>query len=721
MDTFDQKVSATQGETKDLSASLGDASTKAKVLQTAAGGAGKGIDNLGQSTQKSGGLLSVFGQELSKISPLFGRIASGARTLGAAITTALGPVGLVIAAIVAAFAALVKIFAGTQEGADRLNRVIQPLLSVFDALLGIAQRAGKVLVDIFSSPIESAGKLADVIKSVVVEAIRSLTVTATAAGEILAAVLSGDQVQLGLALSKLTTEAGRQFDNVKNAVDGVNQGIRNLTGELITAAAAGARIADIDVELRKVALERAQNEGRINRELQEQLAITQDVTKSAAERQAAGEKFKALNRELTGFEQRRLDLEIERGNLAASTSDTLDEEKIRIAELVSAKDQALADEAAGNRRVNNQLNALNKQAADQAIAQAKRVAEERRKAEEQAARDAQKRLEAIERTEEQIGQIVGKAQEERFQAGISIEQREERQIELRYQKEVEAAQAAFAQLVALNEGNAEAIEEIRRREAEAVKVIKENETAEIIELVKSRDEQLAELERQQAEAELEQLREQQEERLAIFTSVSDRINSVIEGAASGQIATAEEASKALLGIALDTVEKIALTQIAQAQATALAQPDSVATFGASGIARGVILAALIKAAFAGLRGLLGRKHGEAYVGGPAMFSGTDGHMRFLDDGERVVRTKTNQRYFPILEMMEKGTFDRWLSTITTVNNYSTTSTTSAPASFSDRRIVGALGGVGSLSEQRKQTAILKAMARTRNLGKRYYA
>lgn len=697
---------------KSLEGSLGSTGAKFKAVEAASKGAGGGLDTFGKKAKDTGGVINTIGQELNKAFPAFGRIATAARAMGTAITTALGPVGIAIAAIVAAFAALVKIFAGTQEGADRLNRVIQPLLRVFDALLGIAQRAGKVLVDIFSSPIESAGKLADVIKSVVVEAIRSLTVTVTAAGEILAAVLSGDQVQLGLALSKLTTEAGRQFDNVKGAVDAVGGAVRNLQGELLTAAQAGARIAQIDVELRKVALERAQNEGRINRELEEQRAIVSDVTKTAQERQAAGEKFRQLQKELTALETRRLDLEIERGQLAASTSDTSDEEKIRIAELISAKEQALADEQAATRRVNTTINGLNKQAADQAIAEQRRVAEERRKIAEQEQKEAERKAQAIAKAEEQVTAIVTKAEEERFQAGLSDAEREERLVELRYQKEVEAAKAAFEQLAKLNEGNADMIAEIRQRESDTLLAIKANENEELLALQRARDEALAEEDARKAKEEADRLQEQQQARIETFKGLADDVSGVLNAFAEGQIQTAEQAGKALVGLALQQAEKLALIKVFEAFAV------ETGTKGLAGVATGLALGVAIKAAFAALRGQLGRKDGEAYVGGKPMFSGTDGHLRFLDKGERVVRTKTNERYFPLLEMMEKGTFDRWLYSNMSAK---TSAPVTATSTFSDKRLVGALGSVGSITEQRKQTAILQQLAAQRKYGKRYFA
>jgi len=59
--------------------------------------------------------------------------------------------------------------------------------------------------------------------------------------------------------------------------------------------------------------------------------------------------------------------------------------------------------------------------------------------------------------------------------------------------------------------------------------------------------------------------------------------------------------KQLIVIALEFFEKQVLLSIAQAQAASLASPESVATFGAAGLAKGALLAGLIKGIFAAVK------------------------------------------------------------------------------------------------------------------------
>lgn len=73
---------------------------------------------------------------------------------------------------------------------------------------------------------------------------------------------------------------------------------------------------------------------------------------------------------------------------------------------------------------------------------------------------------------------------------------------------------------------------------------------------------------------------------------------------TGQERDSKQFFKNLLVLALDALEKLILIQVAAASAQSFAQPDSVATFGATGAARAAILTGLITAGFGGLKALV---------------------------------------------------------------------------------------------------------------------
>lgn len=77
----------------------------------------------------------------------------------------------------------------------------------------------------------------------------------------------------------------------------------------------------------------------------------------------------------------------------------------------------------------------------------------------------------------------------------------------------------------------------------------------------------------------------------------------------------ESFAQNVLLVVLDTLEKTITASIASATATSLAQPDSVATFGVTGIARAAILTGLIKAAFAVVKSQIGKDSGAKFAKG----------------------------------------------------------------------------------------------------------
>lgn len=712
IETIEDATDATQKNLKDLDGSAGSAAKRVKEVGVAADATGKGLATATKNTGVFKDALGAAKNELNSIFPLFGRVAQAARVLGTAITTALGPVGIAIAAVVAAVGLLIKAFTGTQEGADKLARVTEVLSRQLDFLLGVAQRAGAVLFDIFSKPLGSLRTLANAITTTVTTAFESLANQASAAGDVIIGALTFDSVKITTGLANL----GKEGSKALNGLEGAAKRVRGAFGEfregLDDARKSGERIAAIDIELRRLALERAENEGRIRRELEEQRGIVTNVVKSSQERAAAAKRFTELQRQLTSFETRRLDLEIERGRLAASTSDTLDEEKIRIQELVGAKEEALAREAAATREVNNQINALNKAAADKAIAEQNRAAAEAQKVKEQEAAEAQKVADARIAAEQQVTDAIAQQQRERELAQADDTQKQILLAQEAAAKEIDIVRKASQTLREIAAGDEEALLAIKQREAQGVGLIEQNLQDRIAEI------RAAAQPAEDPEAEAQKLQDQLDRRLAIIDAGEQALAGIISDAASGNEAIAENAAKALVDVGLKALEAQVPLWVAQITGTSLAQPDSVATFGTTGLARAAIITALLRAALGGVRAAVsGAFHDGGLVGrdgGTKVHGGRDGWLARVERGEYVMPTSKTARYMPYLEAMRDGTFEHVLAMSSKSN------ATPVPV-FSDRGIVGAIGTAAA--EERRQTEYLAMIAKgmRRGLNKRYHA
>jgi hypothetical protein len=740
MASFDKEAEEAKDATKELSGVSGSAVTKVKQLGAVSQATAKDIKSAAKETGGFKELLGAAKAELNSAFPIIGKVGNAAKLLGRAFTVALGPVGIVIAAVVAGLGLLLKAFFGTQEGADKLAKVTAVVSAVFDRLLGIAQSLGKGIFDAFSNPKKAVEDLWEALKANIVNRITGLVDQFKFLGEVIGGVfeLDADRIKAGvIGFGEATT---RVLTGVEDLAGKVANGFNSLGEEISKAADTGARIAEIDVQLRKLALERTQNEGRINRELQEQLALVQDVTKSAAQRAAAGEKFKALQKELTGFELRRLNLEIERGKLATSLSDTSDEEKIQLAALVSAKEQALADEAAATRRVNNTINGLNKAAADNAIAEAQRVTAERIKAEEEALQEAINRVRAQDALDLDISNRKAALLKLELNA---IKRNEEQQLAIRVAggellADVLADQANVRNELQKQIQEAEVAALLAKFDAEYEAAVLAK--ADVAELTKVQEAELAAFKAEKGEEDLKRQQEQfdalqklREQDLAAEQNIQAAKNNALQSGANllvGQLKKNEETAKIALAIqkgqavAQVVIATSAAIQAALAQAVIAAGPIAGPILAAPTIAKlkigaginiATILAQAISGAYEG--GIVGEKGV-----GTKFSNGRDGYLLRVHKKEHIMPAEESQRYMPYLEMMRGGKFEEWVAGMQNATAQGGYKDIKVPG-FNDRKLVGAMGSVGSLSEQRKQTELLASLNRRmgRRANKRYVA
>ena len=722
MSSFDKSADSAEDNTKDLGNELGSASGKINLLDKSTRKASKGLDQFGKKGAGVSGAFKDVGKELNAAFPAFGRVAGAVQKLGIAFKAALGPVGLIIGAVVAALGLLVKAFFGTQEGADKLRKVTAFLEIAFDRLIGAAQRAGKAIVDAFGSDQENAlddigssiqrnllnriqavGQAFVLTKDIVVNTAKGIAAAlegifnaeARAEAEEYFAAAGRASVEYANTVLKVVTGLDDPFQSLQNAIEGV-------TNEFNEASKAAEILRTAEIALRKAKIAQAQEQGRLNRLFQEQVQLSQDVNRSADERREAAQSAIAAQERIAELQKNVIKQELAILKIKAEQNDTDDAALLIIAQKEAELEQVEADRVAGTRRVQNQLNAIEKQITDQAIAEAKRAEDEREKL-RIAREEGQASLDAF---------LAEKRKERELAEATEIERRIFSAQDAAA-KEIEEARKLSDALRAISDETD--LPAIKEQEAEVIRLIEQQLAADLVAIREGADEE-----------ELARLAEVQQQRVELLQAAADQAGDVVAGVADGSIKTAEEASKAILGIALDAAEKQALIAVSNATVGSLATPQSIATGGTLGLAQAAVLAALIRGAFALLKSQLAGSFYDGGIvgkdGGTKVHSGRDGYLARVHKGEHIMPTATTNKYLPYLEAMRNGTFEDMLSTTAALNAYAAPTVTATP-SFNDRRIVGALGGVGSLSEQRKQTQLLGMLAErmARNPSKRYWA
>lgn len=149
------------------------------------------------------------------------------------------------------------------------------------------------------------------------------------------------------------------------------------------------------------------------------------------------------------------------------------------------------------------------------------------------------------------------------------------------------------------------------------------------------------------------------EALAVQTAVS------LGGAAAQAIATGQDVSKAVLGIAFDTLQALIPIFSAQILGGSLATPQSIATAGGAGLIQWAALTALLTAAVGAARASLGFAEG-GYTGEGGKYEPAG----IVHKGEFVMTAENTRKHRDLFEHIHKGgnPYDFALKGQTTSNN-----------------------------------------------------
>lgn len=126
---------------------------------------------------------------------------------------------------------------------------------------------------------------------------------------------------------------------------------------------------------------------------------------------------------------------------------------------------------------------------------------------------------------------------------------------------------------------------------------------------------------------------------ALGFDFANEMGTLVGGAIANNEDIVASSLKSLINMALDALKVQVQMAVAGATAQSLAQPDSVATFGATGFARAAILVGLIEAAFAAVKGVVSSAMGN--LGGSSSANLASGGSI---TGNRVVTQRASGKY-----------------------------------------------------------------------------
>ena len=304
----------------------------------------------------------LSGPTMEQMSNATNKSATSLKILrGAVISTGIG-------ALVVALGSLIAYFTSTQEGIDKVNKVLTPLKVLFQTLWGVVQNVGKALVEAFTHPKQLLLDLGKFMQEQIINRATAIIDAFKGLGNILTGNVKEGIKQVGDAALQAAT-------GVKDVVGKVKEAGKAVSDTIDEAIKRGQRIEEINQKLSASEADFIEQTAKLKQEFKEQNMIAEDTTKTFAEREAAARKSIEIQKKINKLAADRNDLEQELLNLKFASNDTSDADR---AELAKKKAELAEQRTAMVEAVttqNNKVNTIHKAAADEQAKQRKEASD----------------------------------------------------------------------------------------------------------------------------------------------------------------------------------------------------------------------------------------------------------------------------------------------------------------------------------------------------------
>lgn len=185
----------------------------------------KGIDaSVGQYQRNVGNYgdaVKGIADNLGGLGDFAGKAVSGIQAFGAAFKTALGPIGLLIAAIGLVVTAVRAFFNSSEEGQNKFRRLQAIATVVFDNLTDILENLGEIIVNVFENPLKYIQDLGKAIQQNIYNRFVGLLELIPAIGSAIAQVFQGEFAKAGQTAGDALAKVALGVENfTQKATDG---------------------------------------------------------------------------------------------------------------------------------------------------------------------------------------------------------------------------------------------------------------------------------------------------------------------------------------------------------------------------------------------------------------------------------------------------------------------------------------------------------------------
>lgn len=271
-------------------------------------------------------------------------------------------VSLGIGAIILVIGSLISYLTSTQEGINKVNKVLIPLKVVFQVLQTAVQNFGEKIFNAFSNPKEAIVKLWETIMENMVNRITAVGDVFKALGTIISSGFTSGYKDLGNAFIKANT-------GIENGIDKMKGAYEKTVDVLSEAYKRGEEIAELQEQLNSSEAAYITKGATLNEQLEKQNQIAGDMNNSISKREVAINKAIKLQQEINKLESNRLDLQIELLEKKQEGKRLNDDEKNEMANMIKQRTELNANIAKTEYEAKQQRKAIYKERLELAIKQ----------------------------------------------------------------------------------------------------------------------------------------------------------------------------------------------------------------------------------------------------------------------------------------------------------------------------------------------------------------
>lgn len=279
-----------------------------------------------------------YKEALDKVIPGMGGMIDGFKSITkAALAFIATPIGIVIGALGLALSSLIAYFKSSEEGQNRLNKIILIGKSIIEQLVNFVEDFGEAMYNAFTNPKEAMLEFWRLLKENVWNRITGLMELIPALGNAISLVFEGKFAQAG----KVATDAVAKVAlGVEHITDKVGDFAKRIEEAVTVGIQAGSKLADLQAKInadeRKLIVDRAKTDLEVSR-LRDQSIKEQGEAKRKFIEEAIALEQRISDREVAHAKDK-----LAQARLEAKTNGDTEEALLKIAQAEAEVSRATA-------------------------------------------------------------------------------------------------------------------------------------------------------------------------------------------------------------------------------------------------------------------------------------------------------------------------------------------------------------------------------------------